>query len=103
MGIDKHCPVLRPLVDGVAGAGGVVEIHVLPVSVLKEVRSASQGDGSTSDHMLIPFGLKMPEIERIAYEKTLNHLGGDKLRAARSLGVSERTLHRKLAREDSEA
>ncbi len=53
--------------------------------------------------MLIPFGLKMPEIERIAYEKTLNHLGGDKLRAARSLGVSERTLYRKLAREDSEA
>jgi transcriptional regulator with PAS, ATPase and Fis domain len=38
------------------------------------------------------------EIEDLMLERTLAHHGGDKTAAARSLGVSVRTIHNHVAR-----
>ncbi|MGN6136967.1 MAG: sigma-54 interaction domain-containing protein [Aureliella sp.] len=44
----------------------------------------------------IPVGMTLEKIERAAIEGALIHFNGDRRRAARSLGVSVRTLQRKL-------
>lgn len=44
----------------------------------------------------IPITMKLAEIERVAIEQALNHFNDDRRRAARSLGISTRTLQRKL-------
>ncbi len=41
-------------------------------------------------------GKSLEEIERWAYENTLRLTGGNREETARILGVSERTLYRKL-------
>lgn len=49
----------------------------------------------TSDFM-IPPGMSLAEIERRAVESALEHHQGNRTRAAASLGISVRTLQRKL-------
>ncbi|MEQ8787266.1 MAG: sigma-54 dependent transcriptional regulator [Pirellulaceae bacterium] len=50
-------------------------------------------DGADVD---IPAGTTLEELERAAVEQTLADCGGNRTRAARSLGISVRTLQRKL-------
>ena len=45
-------------------------------------------------------GMPLEEIERSVIEKTLDHTGGDKQKAAQLLGISARTIYRKIDRED---
>ena len=47
----------------------------------------------------IPVGTPMDEIERLVIHETLLHTHGDKQLAARLLGVSARTIHRRLSAE----
>ena len=42
--------------------------------------------------------LNLEELERLAIERALDHTGGRRARAARLLGISERTLRNKLKR-----
>lgn len=44
----------------------------------------------------IPIGMTLEKIERVAIEGALNYFDDDRRRAARSLGISVRTLQRKL-------
>jgi len=44
----------------------------------------------------IPIGTPMDEVERIVISETLKHTKGDKMLAARLLGISYRTIYRKL-------
>jgi DNA-binding NtrC family response regulator len=46
-----------------------------------------------NDHLV---GRKMDEIERAAIISTFKHFGGDRLRTAETLNISERTLRYKL-------
>ena len=45
----------------------------------------------------IPHGMPLEEIERCAIEQALNHFNDDRKRAAESLGISLRTIQRKLS------
>jgi DNA-binding NtrC family response regulator len=46
--------------------------------------------------MYFPAGTSLPELERAAVEQALAHSGGNRTRAAQRLGISVRTLQRKL-------
>jgi two-component system response regulator HydG len=50
--------------------------------------------------LCFPIGTPLSEIEEKAIRATLEHCGGNKERAARTLGVSARTLYRFFERED---
>jgi len=49
--------------------------------------------------VFIPVGTSMAEVERSVLQRTLDHFGGDKEATARALGISSRTIYRKLAEE----
>lgn len=51
--------------------------------------------------LVIPVGTPLEEIERRVIHETLRHTGGDKNLAARLLGLSARTIYRKLSSESS--
>ena len=52
---------------------------------------------------IIPVGTSMAEVERSVLQRTLDHFGGDKEATARALGISSRTIYRKLAEESDES
>jgi transcriptional regulator with GAF, ATPase, and Fis domain len=56
-------------------------------------RAAAEGRSLTLD---IDIPATLDEIERRAIEATLDYTGGDKTRAARTLGIGRKTLYRKL-------
>ena len=73
--------------------------------VLKEggVRSAAEVDAfeglrevPSNESMRTPPSLSLDHIERTAIREALNRSGGNRRRAADSLGISERTLYRKI-------
>jgi DNA-binding NtrC family response regulator len=65
-----------------------VELTDLP----DEVRQSS----AIQEHICIPVGASMEEIERLAVLQTLKKTGGDKELAARLLGIGLATLYRRL-------
>ncbi len=56
------------------------------------------GDGRDPDLR----GLTMEEIEKLAISQTLDECGGNKAQAARSLGLTEKTIYNKLKRYEEE-
>jgi two-component system response regulator HydG len=80
----------------VLGRGPRVELEDLPETVREAVRA--EGAAPPDRAILIPFGMPMEEIERKVIEETLRHTGGDKSLAAQILGVSTRTIYRKIDR-----
>ncbi len=52
-----------------------------------------------TDRLVFPVGTPIAEMERQAILAALRHTGGDKHRAARLLGISARTIYRKLEAE----
>jgi DNA-binding NtrC family response regulator len=48
----------------------------------------------------VPIGLPLEKIEKIIIEKTLEHCRGDKNMASKMLGISARTLYRKVEEKD---
>jgi DNA-binding NtrC family response regulator len=50
------------------------------------------------DGVFVPAGTPLDEAERLLVDHALDREGGNKTRAARSLGIAVRTLHRKLER-----
>ena len=53
-----------------------------------------------TEGVFIPDGTPMSEVERRVLLRTLDQFDGDKEAAARALGISSRTIYRKLAEED---
>jgi two-component system, NtrC family, response regulator HydG len=66
------------------------------VDLPDEVRSA---ETVPAREIVIPVGTPLEEIERRVIHETLRHTGGDKTLAARLLGLSARTIYRKLSNE----
>ena len=54
----------------------------------------------SSDSVTIPLGTPMEEVERILMEETLKRTKGDKGLASKLLGISTRTLYRKMDRKE---
>jgi two-component system response regulator HydG len=73
--------------------GEVIEPSDLPESVRKGPRGAA-------NQVVISVGTPMDEVERRVIDETLRHVQGDKALAARLLGISVRTIYRRLERED---
>ncbi len=53
-------------------------------------------DGSRERMIAFPPGMTMEELERAAIETVLREVGGQRRKAAESLGIGERTLYRKI-------
>lgn len=70
--------------------------HIDLAELPDEIRSA---DAVPARELVIPIGTKLEEIERRVIHETLRHTDGDKNLAARLLGVSARTIYRKLSAE----
>jgi two-component system, NtrC family, response regulator HydG len=69
-------------------ASNMVEVEDLP----DEIRQYSPED----DHIVLPVGSSLEEIERQAIVQTLKKTGGDKELTARLLGIGLATLYRRL-------
>lgn len=52
------------------------------------------------DSLTIPLGTPLEEVERILMEETLKHTKGDKGLASKLLGISTRTLYRKMDKKE---
>jgi DNA-binding NtrC family response regulator len=70
----------------VLGAGPVIKAKDLPSSVLYQVGPSAEG----------PEVSPLEELERRAILKALRTTGGDRLRAAKMLGIGKTTIYRKL-------
>ncbi|MCX7045679.1 MAG: sigma-54 dependent transcriptional regulator [Candidatus Sumerlaeota bacterium] len=68
--------------------GGVVHVGDLPEAIT--------GTHSGNNTVRIQVGMKLDDIERTMIEETLKSAGGNRTAAARQLGISRRTLQRKL-------
>lgn len=55
-----------------------------------------QDGTSREEHLRIPLGIRVEEAERRLILRTLGHLGGNKSKAARVLGISLKTLYNRL-------
>jgi two-component system response regulator HydG len=55
---------------------------------------------NSMDSVTIPLGTPMEEVERILMEETLKHTKGDKGLASKLLGISTRTLYRKMDKKE---
>lgn len=55
---------------------------------------------SSNESVTIPMGTPMEEVERILMEETLKHTKGDKGLASKLLGISTRTLYRKMDKKE---
>lgn len=67
----------------------VLELADLPESVAKAAHRAA-------DEMVFAVGTPLAEVEQRLLRATLEHTGGDKALAAQLLGISTRTIYRKL-------
>ena len=73
----------------VLGEGEILTERDLP----ERIAEGSQNAASPKE---IPTGLTMEELERLAITKALDQFGGNRTHAANRLGISVRTLQRKL-------
>jgi DNA-binding NtrC family response regulator len=76
------------------GSGPILHVGDLP----SNLQNAGAERTTTSDEML-----PLEELERRAILRALREAGGDKLAAARLLGIGKTTLYRKLKQYDGEA
>jgi DNA-binding NtrC family response regulator len=56
------------------------------------------GKPANEPHFEIPKGFTLEDVEKVAIRQTLGRFGGNRTQAAQSLGISVRTLQRKLKR-----
>ena len=89
----------------IIASGRQIELDDLPEAIGRRVmdeRAAIRRERAeaASEGRAVQLEIDVPatidEIERKAIEATLDYTGGDKTRAARSLGIGRKTLYRKL-------
>jgi len=72
---------------------GIIGVDDLPADILSESIPAMES-------VTIPLGTPMEEVERILMEETLKRTKGDKGLASKLLGISTRTLYRKMDKKE---
>ena len=91
----RHWPGNVRELEGVVGYAAMmaepplIEVADLPESLRTPLRKEEPGD----------LGLSLDQMQVVHAGRVLEHLGGDKARAAKVLGVSRATLYRLLARQ----
>jgi DNA-binding NtrC family response regulator len=68
------------------GSGPLLDVEDLPAAVLRQVAAAGNGDSPDT----------LQEIERRAIINALDAVSGDRVRAAKLLGIGKTTIYRKL-------
>jgi two-component system, NtrC family, response regulator AtoC len=68
------------------GTGSVIQVADLPPHIVSEVSASQQDSGANS----------LEQLERRAILQALEDTGGDRLRAAKLLGIGKTTIYRKL-------
>jgi len=93
----------------IIASGRQIELDDLPEQIARaahEERTRTRGERAAAEGRSVTLTLDVPaaldEIERRAIEATLDYTGGDKTRAARSLGIGRKTLYRKLRQYEGE-
>ena len=102
---DDAADVLKKALEILSAIAKVLENRaqngVLPIAAPVEQRGSSQPPGEylpvlDDEEVIGRVGMTMAEIERVAIQKTLAEVGGNKTEAAKILDIGVRTLHRKL-------
>ena len=102
---DDAADVLKKALEILSAIAKVLENRaqngVLPIAAPVEQRGSSQAPGEylpvlDDEEVIGRVGMTMAEIERVAIQKTLAEVGGNKTEAAKILDIGVRTLHRKL-------
>jgi two-component system response regulator HydG len=91
---------VRELEHAVERAVVLSRTEVLGLEDLPDV--VRGGPRASGQHLVIPIGTPLEEIERRVIHETLRHTKGDKTLAAQLLGIAARTIYRKLEREQGE-
>ncbi|MFQ6672402.1 MAG: sigma-54 interaction domain-containing protein [Candidatus Tectimicrobiota bacterium] len=65
----------------------------------EELPEELRREGEEKKKLVIPMGTPLEEIEKRVITETLKHFRGNKQAAARALGISARTIYRKLGEE----
>lgn len=73
-------------------SGNLIQVDSLPIEV-REARESSHANQSKQEPML---NNAIDSIEKEVIQKAMNECGGNKTKAALALGISRRSLHRKL-------
>jgi DNA-binding NtrC family response regulator len=82
------------------GAKRIFPFHVLPH--LEDSRDINRSLSRGSDRgVVIPVGTPLDRVEELLIRETLKEAGGNKTQAAKLLGISPRTLRRKLSGKSS--
>lgn len=76
--------------------GDALRLEDLPDAIKKNTGGAAE----TGDAITFRVGTPLEQLERAAIDATLRHTGGDKQLTAKLLGVSLRTLYRRLGERD---
>ena len=96
----------------IIASGRQIELDDLPEQIsrtVNEERARTRGERERAAAEGRPLTLEvnvpatLDEIEQRAIEATLDYTGGDKTRAARSLGIGRKTLYRKLRQYEGES
>ncbi|MEX2317885.1 MAG: sigma-54 dependent transcriptional regulator [Pirellulales bacterium] len=74
----------------------MVALSLGDVLTLDDLPSSLDDPTCGATGMYFPAGISLAELERSAVEQALAHCGGNRTRAAQRLGISVRTLQRKL-------
>ena len=100
---------VRQLENGIERAvvlarGKMIEPGDLPPEILKAVQGpAGEGSGLMDDKSIsIPLGTPLEVIEKQVIEETLKYSRGDKKVASKILGISARTIYRKIEETNDE-
>lgn len=94
---------VRELENVVERAVVLCQADVIDKTILGAPFCSSEQDmPAAMSSLKIPLGTPMAEVERRVIEETLRHSGGDKNVTARLLGISTRTIYRRLEEQSSE-
>jgi two-component system nitrogen regulation response regulator GlnG len=75
----------------------MIEIHNLGLSDFMEKKLATYFESIEEDFPLSGvYHQVIREVERVLIQMVLNQVGGNKLQAARMLGINRNTLHKKI-------
>jgi DNA-binding NtrC family response regulator len=83
----------------VLSQGSTIEFQDLP-GHLRESEVVTPVD---RDQLTIPLGMSLKEVEDLMIRKALEASDGDRARAARMLGVNERTIYRRISKSKEES
>jgi DNA-binding NtrC family response regulator len=76
---------------------GSVQLHQLPPTLGIPPLNLPPTDEQTPPQFKFREGATLDEVERAYIQFTLNLIGNNKRRAAKILGIGERTLHSRVA------